>query len=388
MHVLAPTVAVLAAIAPPLSRAQSPALLVTSRFTDQVLGYAAGGQFTGVFAAGGGLDNPVGATFGADGHLYVASANTNQVLRFHGTTGVPLGVLGAVPAPRNVNTGPDGTLYVCSGAAGQVVRFTTSGQSLGVFAQHPAIAGNTSLTFGPDFHLYVASVTNSQVVRFDGVTGAFLGVFASAGLSGAHDLSFGPDGHLYVSNAFTHDVVRLHGRTGALLGTFVSDPALAFPLGLAWGGNGELYVANQGGDDVRRYDGATGAALGTLVATGSGGLDGPLFVTFVHEPAGLRALATALAPAGQTSHLEVVGARPGGALLVGIGTLAGAIGLPCAGVTYGIGDPLVMAVDAADEGGRSVTRFFAPPAVAGMQFLLQAFDVSACTVGNVLGHTF
>jgi glucose/arabinose dehydrogenase len=58
-------------------------LLVTSRNTDEVLRYdLATGAFLGVFAAGGGLDNPVGLTFGPDGHLYVASDVTDQVLRY------------------------------------------------------------------------------------------------------------------------------------------------------------------------------------------------------------------------------------------------------------------------------------------------------------------
>jgi sugar lactone lactonase YvrE len=362
-------------------------LLVTSRFTDQVLGYASNGQFTGVVAAGGGLDNPVGATFGPDGHLYVASANTNQVLRFDGATGAPLGVVGSVTAPRNVNVGPDGLLYVCSGSTGRVVRFTIAGQALGIFAQHAAIAGTTSLTFGPDFHLYVGSVTNSQVVKFDGASGAFLGVFASVGMSGTHDLAFGPDGHLYVTNAFTHDVVRFHGTTGAPLGQFVADPALAFPLGIAWGGDGDLYVANQGADEVRRYDGVTGAPLGAFVSSASGGLDGPLFVLFVRAPA-LQLRPPAPGVAGQTSHLEVAGAQAGGALLVGVGTVPGSLVLPCAGATFGIGDPFVAAVGAADEGGRLVTRLVVPGAVAGLPFLFQAFDLSACSVGNVLAHTF
>ena len=63
-------------------------ILVSSRFTDQVLRYdLASGAFLGVFASGGGLDNPVGLTFGPDGNLYVASGETDQVLRYDGTSG-------------------------------------------------------------------------------------------------------------------------------------------------------------------------------------------------------------------------------------------------------------------------------------------------------------
>jgi hypothetical protein len=173
-----------------------PALLVASRFTNQVLAYDSAGNPAGVFASGGGLLNPVGLTFGPDGHLSVVSANTTQVLRFDGTTGAPLGVFvspgNGLSAPRQLSFGPDGNLYLCSGGTAQVFRYDgTSGAFLGVFAQSPAIAANTSMTFGPDLNLYVGSVTKNQVVRFDGRTGALIGVFASTQMSGTHDLSFG-----------------------------------------------------------------------------------------------------------------------------------------------------------------------------------------------------
>lgn len=367
--------------------AQSPSLLVTSRFTDQVLGYDAAGQFAGVFAAGNGLDNPVGATFGSDGNLYVSSGNTNQVLRFDGATGAPLGALASVAAPRQINAGPDGLLYVCSASSARVLRYTTSGQFVDTFVQSPLIAGNTSMTFGPDFDLYVGSVTNNQVVRFDGATGALLGVFANVGMAGTHDLCFGPDGDLYVSNAFANNVARFDGTTGAYLGVFVGDPGLVNPLGLAFGEDGALYVANQGGDDVRRYDGATGAPLGAFVSPGSGGLDGPLFTVFVRHVAGLSTHAPLPGVAGQTSHLTIVGAQAGGAVVVGVGTTAANVPLPCPGLSYGIGDPLLLAFGPADEGGRLVTRFFVPAALQGQSFLFQAIDFSACTVGNLLLHT-
>jgi hypothetical protein len=377
-----------AVVAPPAVTAQAPAILVTSRFTDQVLGFSANGQFSGVFAAGGGLDNPVGATYGSDGHLYVSSGNTNQVLRYDGATGAPLGVLANVLAPRQINTGPDGLLYVCSGSTASVLRYTTSGQLLGTFAQSSLISGNTSMTFGPDLDLYVGSVFNNHVVRFDGQTGALLGVFANVGMNGTHDLCFGPDGHLYVTNAFSHTVVRFHGVTGAWLGVFIADPALLNPLGMAWDANGDLLVANQSGDSVRRYDGITGVSLGALVAPASGGLDGPLFVLFARGQSGPLLAAPTPGIVGQHNHLVATGNQAGAAVAIGLGTLAGEVPLPCSGLAAGIANPLVLAVGAADEGGRLLARFNVPAAVQGLPFLFQAFDLSACATSNVLVHAF
>ena len=50
------------------------------------------GAFLGVFASGGGLDDPYGLAFGPGGDLFVASEITDQVLRYDGVTGAFKGV--------------------------------------------------------------------------------------------------------------------------------------------------------------------------------------------------------------------------------------------------------------------------------------------------------
>ncbi len=40
-----------------------------------------------VSSGSGGLNFPMGMEFGSDGHLYVTSRNTDEVLRYNGTTG-------------------------------------------------------------------------------------------------------------------------------------------------------------------------------------------------------------------------------------------------------------------------------------------------------------
>src|SRR5262249_52753364 len=98
----------------PLARGQD--LLVSSRFSDQILRYdAVTGAFLGAFASGGGLSNPVGEGFGPDGNLYVVSKNTRQILRYDGSSGAFLGVFVDDPTlveARHLAFGPDGNLYV------------------------------------------------------------------------------------------------------------------------------------------------------------------------------------------------------------------------------------------------------------------------------------
>ena len=63
-------------------------LLVSSFATDEVLWFdGVSGAFVDAFVTGNGLDGPVGIAFGRDGHLYVAGSNTNKILRYDGATG-------------------------------------------------------------------------------------------------------------------------------------------------------------------------------------------------------------------------------------------------------------------------------------------------------------
>lgn len=374
--------------------AQLPAggLLVTSRNTDQVLLYDATGAFVRVFAQGGGLDNPVGLSFGPDSNLYVVSANTNAVLRFDGTSGAFLGPFtpaGALNAPRNLAFGPDGDLYVCNAGTASVLRFDgSSGAFLGVAARDPGLRTPTSFAFGPTGDLFVGNVADSRVHRFERGTGRSLGIFASQGIAGAHDVAFGPDGAMYVSNAFGFpSIVRFDGRTGAPLGAFVNDSAMTFPLGLSFGADGDLYVANQGGHSVRRYDGRSGALLAVHVVPRSGGLDAPLFCAFVPATA-LVVPAPRPGTAGTSNLFGVSGASPGAITVLVLGGLPGSFALPCPGLTLSMQDPIVLDFDGADEGGNLFVRIPVPAAVAGVSFLFQAVDFGRCAASPLLNWRF
>jgi sugar lactone lactonase YvrE len=341
------------------------------------------------FADGGGLDNPIGLTFGPDGDLYVGSALTDQVLRYDGTSGVFLGVFaqgGGLDDPRQVNFGPDGELYVANAATNSILRFDgRTGAPLGTFASGGGLNGPTSFTFGPDGDLYVGSVLNNRIKRFDGRTGAFLGNFVASSLNGPHDLAFGPDGALYVTNAFSTRIQRFDGESGAFLGSFVLDARLAAPLGLSWDEAGRMYVVNQAQDEVLRYDGRTGAFLDAVVAPGAGGVSAPLFAAF--EPAAdLEVLDPAPGIAGAPSIVAIRGATPGAAVRLGIGErreLQVVQPTPLAPSSHGADDgtlPLCLPAAVAevplvgDESGRALFDWPVPPSAAGGRFLLRALE--------------
>lgn len=189
----------------------------------------------------GPLDGPTAATFGPDGDLFVASFETDQILRYDGATGAYEGVF--VTAGLGLLDGPD--------------------------------AGTK---FGPDGLLYVPSFWNDRVLRYD-ANGAFVDEFVSfreGGLRRPRDLVH-RKGSWYVASSQTNRILRFDAAGNALgeVATVGRPYALAFdPI---WA---DLCVVSLQSNSVRVFAPATGAALSTLVPSGRDGLDGAVYLFF------------------------------------------------------------------------------------------------------------
>jgi hypothetical protein len=195
-----------------------------------------------VTAGSDGLTRPRQSILGPDGNLYVASADTNSVLRYNGTTGTFIDA------------------FVASGSGG--------------------LNGPCDLAFGPDGNLYVSSTAGNQVLSYNGSTGAFLSVVVS-GLSSPDGITFGSDGSLYIANQGTNEVLR---ESGGNISAFVTagSGGLNRPFKAVFGQDGNLYVTSYGTQQVLRYNGSTGAFLNVFASTnwGQGATPGPIWLEF------------------------------------------------------------------------------------------------------------
>jgi sugar lactone lactonase YvrE len=162
----------------------------TSPLRDQVLRFQgpngaspgaplpASGQTGAVFVTvgSGGLSTAQGLAFGPDGNLYVASAATNTINRYNGTTGAFIDTF--------------------------------------VSASSADLNGVQFLTFRPDGFLYVSSQNNGAVYRYNAMTGAFAGTVVPSGSSlDGGGMAWDVNGNLYVMSGITNmqDSIRRYG---------------------------------------------------------------------------------------------------------------------------------------------------------------------------------
>ena len=274
-------------------------ILVSSRFSDNVLRYSDQGSFLGVFASGNGLDNPNGIAYGTDGNLYVGLGDVGRVMVFEGQTGAYLRDLvtpatsGGLQACRAIAFAPSGDLLVNDGAGNRVMRYDpVSGAFKGVFAS--GLVGPVGLTVGPDNNVYVGAALSNAVFVYD-QSGALLRTLpAPAGQNNTTGVLFDSTGQLLVAQSVTNTVQRLDPVSGAGT-TFASGGGLSIPIAMIFHPDGSLLVGSFGNDRVIRYNAQTGAAMGDFIMAGSGGLDGTHNFAFVPVPgpAGLVVLGAA-----------------------------------------------------------------------------------------------
>ena len=375
-------------------------LLVSSYNSDKVHRFdsGSGAPLTALGAAPGAQS----IRFGPDGHLYVCAEKLDQVVRFDGQTGAPLGPFvfddpntpedetGGLAGPTAAVFGPKGWLYVASFNSDEILRFDGT---TGVFDKAFVTAGSGGLngpdagvTFHPDGSLLVPSFWSNRVIRYDGRTGAFLEVFAGPGgapnLSRPRDLRFRSDGVLYVSSWASNRILR-YGLDGTFFDLFATPVR---PTGLLIHPvTGTVLVASDQSSDVKAFD-AGGQGLPPLVTAGADGLNATTFLE-LWPGAGVTLDRVSPGKAGVINSIEAEGFTPGGAafLLVGVATTTTFLGA-CA-APLGVANPLIVPLTADGSGAVSVSGAV-PATASGASAVLQIVEPSTCRASNLVIQTF
>ncbi len=221
-------------------------------------------------AGSGGLSRARSSVFGPDGNIYLASADTNAILRYDPTgefinAFVPSGS-GGLSSPFDLAFAPDGSLYVTSTGNNELLHYDSSGAFLGVTASGFSQIG--SVTMGPDGNLYIAEQGANDVLQYN-VSTSTLSTFVSAGsggLSQPRRAEFGPDGNLYIAGQGTGQVLCYNAQTGAFIDVFATTGSTQGPLWLQFGTDGYLYVTQRSSSSgsntsIERFNATTGALV-------------------------------------------------------------------------------------------------------------------------------
>jgi WD40 repeat protein len=260
-------------------RFQSGSMYVVSENTDEVLRYnAQTGAFLGPFvAAGSGVDNPHGMTFGPDANqdgvpeLYVSGRLSNNVVRFDGATGLPLGTFvatgsGGLGGPEGLTFNASGTiLFVSNPAGSNILKYNAqTGAFLGVAAS-TGLLRPLDVKFGPDGLMYVASADNDRIVRFL-LDGTFVDDYVPQGAGGMDNpyrVHFGPDGNVYVTHLPSRNILRF-GSESELVFSVSRSAAAPFPATVQFT---MTDVTATGGSDYAPFTGTATIAPGSTQVT-------------------------------------------------------------------------------------------------------------------------
>lgn len=194
-----------------------------------------------------GLSHPFDVSFGADGHCFVPSQDTNVVGRYFG----PGAAGDAVGKPMPV-------AQALASAASEVPPGTFVASEK--HSPHGIRAVRRTI-FGPQGTLFVADRDANSVKRYDGITGAFLREYQDDALvTPVHLLWDEARGRLLVGTRDASAILTIDPESGDIA-TFVNPGAggLKGPAGMAFGPDGAFYVCSRETRQILRFDPHTGA---------------------------------------------------------------------------------------------------------------------------------
>jgi len=289
-----------------VNQAIAASLFVGSFNTNSVLQFdAQTGAFIDTFvdSGSGGLQGPVGLTFGPENNeLYVVSLFSEgtpprQVLQYDGRSGAFIEPFtSAVPPlifPQDLAFGSNGNLFVANTGLDTIAQYDgQTGAFIGNLfpADSSACDAPFSITADEEASVYFSCTLTNNVQRYDLTTGqvTLLGS-ASSENAAPGGLSLGPDGALYVANFAANTIDRYDLESGTVE-VFIDQ--VESPVQPVFAPNGDLYVSSNPTQKVGqpvpgkvlRYDGQSGRLIDDeFIPSFAGGLDGAGWIAFTDE---------------------------------------------------------------------------------------------------------
>lgn len=307
---------VFAAISTTILPAQS-ALLVSSGGDNSIKQYdETTGEYIRDFvtSGSGGLLNPQGLAIGTNSNLFVSSSDTNSIKEYNGTTGEYIGDFVSSSSglldPNGLTFGADGSLFVTSssipgsetpGTPGErrsgVLQYDTTGELLNTISTGfigELVRGPQPVDVvlgGPDNTLFVSSdlerSNRGDVSEYDPTTGASIGFGVGPDFFNPGGLAIGGNFLYYTESVPNPSIGRIDLVNKIIDPLFVNPNLSEFVIqfeDVAIGENGNLFVSDSISDSIKQYDGITGDFLGDFIASGSGSLDRPTYLTTANVP--------------------------------------------------------------------------------------------------------
>ena len=270
-------------------------LYVSSFDTDEILRFdGTTGEFIDVFASRSGLDGPVGILFDENtSSFFVTSNNNNKIFQYHSKDGSFLNIFAnegneIILRPESIVKGPDNLLSVSSSETNQILQYDLDdGSFIGKFVSDKSggLYGPKDLAFDNNGNICVNSLVSHDLKCYDvhdGNLQSIIDISFDRGFLGKPYSDFGPDGELYVSDPLSNTVSRYDRNSNLFSSKILSgeEEPLQGPRNLVFGPDENLYVTSNNNHQILQLDGKTGEFIDIFVTRSSGGLSAPQDLVF------------------------------------------------------------------------------------------------------------